>query len=104
MIGVCWAMIRSLPCLLGVLATLSAQAAPVVTRVDTAGQVGMYSSLQLNAGKPVVSYYDQSAGDLKLATCTSACDSAAPTWVVRKMARVCVQGHALPLKGSAATL
>ena len=63
-------------------AASAVRAGPALTRVDTAGDVGAYSSLQLNAGNPVVSYYDGGQGDLKLATCTGGCAGPSPNWVV----------------------
>lgn len=54
----------------------------VITTVDSAGEVGFFPSLRFSGGNPVVSYRDRTRGDLKLATCTSACASAAPTWVI----------------------
>jgi len=56
-------------------------AAPIVTRVDTDGDVGWYSSLQLDGPNVVASYYDNTRHQLKLATCTAGCTSANPAWV-----------------------
>src|SRR5688572_3070612 len=53
-----------------------------IVTVDSAGLVGMHSSLRLNAGNPVISYRDQTNGDLKLATCTANCQSPTPTWQI----------------------
>ncbi|QJR15105.1 beta strand repeat-containing protein [Usitatibacter palustris] len=50
--------------------------------VDAPGNVGTYSSLVLNGGNPVISYYNTGSQDLKLATCTANCQSATPTWQV----------------------
>lgn len=63
-------------------AAIAAKAAPLLTTIDSAGDVGSYSSLRLNAGNPVVSYYDSSNADLKLATCTGGCATASASWVV----------------------
>ena len=66
---------------------LDASAGPLVSTVDAGTDLGWYSSMQLRDGKPVVSYYDNRNGQLKLATCTAGCVTAAPTWVVTSVDR-----------------
>ena len=53
---------------------------PTITRVDSAGDVGSYSSIATTslaiARRPVISYYDATGGDLKLVLCgNEACSS-----------------------------
>ena len=41
----------------------------IAQAVDSAGDVGLYSSVEvLSSGYPVIAYYDASNGDLKYAT------------------------------------
>jgi len=55
---------------LAVCSTPTCSASNIMTIVDAPGNVGEFSSLQLNsAGNPVISYYDGTNGDLKLAVC-----------------------------------
>ena len=47
--------------------------ASTITTVDSVGNVGSHTSITLGAdGLPVISYYDITNGDLKVAKCTSA--------------------------------
>jgi hypothetical protein len=54
--------------------------ASVITTVDNAGLVGSYSSIAIGVdGLPVISYYDGTLGDLKVAHCGNSACSAANT-------------------------
>lgn len=54
-----------------------------IVPIGAANATGQYTSLRLKTGNvPVISYYDLSAGKLKLATCTANCNSASPTWQI----------------------
>ena len=54
--------------------------AATLTTVDSAGSVGQYSSVTIGAdGLALISYYDETNGDLKVAHCSNvACTAAAP--------------------------
>jgi hypothetical protein len=58
----------------------SCSTAPTIRVIDSSGLVGVSTSLQLNAsGHPVIAYYDFGNGNLKLAVCSDATCSAAPS-------------------------
>ncbi|HLX24295.1 MAG TPA: DUF11 domain-containing protein [Usitatibacter sp.] len=63
----------------------------VVTVDNSVASIGQFTSLQLNGGNPVISYYDLIGKSLKLATCTANCASGAPTWQI-----VAVDGGSAP--------
>jgi len=83
----------------------------IVTTVDDAN-AGQYSSLQLDGGRPVVSYLGtitncittgavtscHTAIDLRLATCTAQCGTAAPTWVISTVDNSGLAGYDSSLK------
>lgn len=51
--------------------------------VDATGDVGRHTSIELDGSdRPVISYYDATNGNLKLATCTANCATASPTWQI----------------------
>jgi len=59
---------------------LPAHAATTLTTVDNEGKVGRYTSLALNgSGFPVISYYDSTNFDLKVAVCNDATCTSPPT-------------------------
>src|SRR5438874_1500046 len=43
--------------------------ASTITTVDSAGDVGYYTSIAILNGLPVISYYDNTNGDLKVVAC-----------------------------------
>jgi len=56
--------------------------APTTFPVDTAGNVGQYTSVQMATGNiPVISYHDVTNGDLKFARCNASNSCTAPTLV-----------------------
>ncbi len=63
---------------------------PTITTVDTAGDVGGYSSLKVRAdGRPVVAYADSTNGDLKVASCANpACTGTSVTTTVESTGTV----------------
>ena len=53
---------------------------PVITMVDNSASVGRYASIAIgDNGFPVISYYDASTGDLKVAACTNVICTSTPT-------------------------
>jgi hypothetical protein len=55
---------------------------PTITTIDAATHAGSHNSMQLLNGSPVVSYYDEANGALKLAICASDCGGANPAWSI----------------------
>ena len=65
---------------LAVCADATCSSGTALRTVDSMGSVGEYTSLALTAaGFPVISYYDQTNGDLKLAVCADATCSSGTT-------------------------
>jgi 20S proteasome alpha/beta subunit len=60
--------------------TADCSGTPTVTTVDSDGDVGTYTSIAIgNNGYPVISYYDATNDDLKVAACSNADCSDTPT-------------------------
>jgi hypothetical protein len=57
------------------------------TTVDSAGDVGLYTSLGSIGGVPAIAYFDATNKALKLAVCSANCTSASPTWVITTVDR-----------------
>src|SRR5262249_16389439 len=53
-----------------------------VVTVDSGGVIGLYPSMQMINGRPVIAYYDNTNRRPKMATCTANCESATPTWQI----------------------
>ena len=55
--------------------------------VDSAGDVGLYTSMSSVGGNPAVAYYDATNKALKLAVCTANCTTATPSWTLTTVDR-----------------
>ena len=75
-----------------------------ITTVDDTGSVGTYTSITIRAGNPLISYRDETAGNLKVAACSNpSCSSALVTTIdsaandVGYYSSVVFGGDALPV-------
>jgi|GEM_PF-1066872 len=79
--------------------------ANIITTLDSAGDVGNYTSITIGSdGLPVISYYDKTNADLKVAKCADAACSGTPTittldsiGVVGQCASIAIGADGLPL-------